>query len=172
MAGEVVAIVCTLILAVLALQVTLVPADVVEHELVLVQELCRITTEETEQFRELRPAGEQWMIIAELACVIERTQLVERLEVPDAELGHFLDCRLRRFLIQLLVELRHTPPCVDAVVVEDGRRLNVGIRQVQPVDLRVFYFFLEALFLEALFLAVVFLAGAFTGVSLFFSSAN
>lgn len=167
MAGKAVAVICTLILSILALQVALVPADIVEHELMLVQELSRITMEETEQFRELRPAGEQWMIIAELACVIERTQLVECLEVPDAEFCQFLDCRLRRFLIQLLVELRHTPPRVDAVVVEDGRRLNVGIRQVQPVDLRVFYFFLEALFL-----AVVFLAGAFTGVSLFFSSAN
>ena len=138
MSGEVVAIVCTLILAVLALQVTLVPADVVEHELVLVQELCRIAAEEIEQFRQFRPAGEQRVIVAETARIVERTQLVERLEVPDAEFGQFLDCRLCRFLIQLLVELRHTPPRVDAVVVEDGRRLNVGIRQVQPVDLRIF----------------------------------
>ena len=107
------------------------------------------------------------MSVEELARVIERTQLVECLEVSDAEFSQFLNCCFRRFLIQLLVELRHTPPCIDAVVVEDGRRLNVWIRQVQPVDLRVFYFFLEALFL-----AVVFLAGAFTGVSLFFSSAN
>ena len=167
MAGEVVAVAGAAVLAVLAFQVTLVPADIVEHEFVLVQELSRVAAEEVEQFRQFRAAGEQWVLVAELARVVKRTQLVERLEVPDAEFGQFLHCRLGRILIQLLVELLHAPPCIDAVVVEDGRRLNVGIRQVQPVDLRVFYFFLEALvFLE------VFLAGVFTGFSLFFSSSS
>lgn len=89
------------------------------------------------------------MLIQELAGIVVRLQLLECLKVADAEFCHGSHIIRLWFLIQKLVEFLHFAPCVDAVVINDGRHLHVLIIEVIPVDIRIFLFFLDYFFFES-----------------------
>ena len=87
------------------------------------------------------------MTVEPLAIVVERLQLVEALEVADAQLGKFGDGCCSGLGFDGFIEFLHAPPCVHSVVVDDGCELGVAVVEVLPADSRVLSFFCEGFFL-------------------------
>ncbi len=136
----------TAFLPVGTLEIRTVTFDVVEHVLVPVQKLGGISLEQVGEPGYLGAAGEDGMPAEEPACVVERPQLGKSLIVANPQLCHICYLLRGRDLIKHFVELLHLPPSVDAVVVDDGCHLHVGIIEVGPVYFRVLFFFGDRLF--------------------------
>ena len=100
------------------------------------------------------------MFINPFTGIVERLKFFETLKVPDTRLGHLCYLDFGRFIVEFDIQNLHFTPCIDAVVIDQRRDLDVFVEDVFPVDLRVLVFFL-------VFDGVDAVAG-----SLFFSASN
>ena len=133
-------------LAVITFEVGLVATDVVEHVLVLSQELCRVGLQQVLQLGELGAAEEYWVLEQEIASVVERLQFGKRLKIPYPEFGHSGHSLWSGAFFKQFVELLHFAPGVDAVIVDYGCCLHIDIHEVVPCDARIFLFLLDYFF--------------------------
>ena len=107
------------------------------------QELLRVGLHQLRQLRSLRLMSDEWMNVEELPSVVERLQLVECLQIADAQLHHVHDVTPRRLLVQAFVELLHLLPSDHTIVVDKCGHLYLRIEEIIPVYLRVFFLLLD-----------------------------
>ena len=137
--------------SVVALEIGLVAFNIVEHVLVLTEELGGIGFQQLNELGYFGATEEQGVLAEEFTCIVECLQLGECLKIANAQLGHVGYGLCSGLCLQQFVELLHLAPGIDAVVVDNSCHLYVCIIKIIPVYFRVLFFFF---FGEADFLVV------------------